>query len=142
MLIRVIPWFTSIYLCLPWFNLICLSLGIQSQLWQCTTVNFHFSTHVTNHSSHQNPTFHKWNGKLKDKTSKIVLGFWWDEIWNDCYHVFTKFPFWYRNKDESKKSWGVVGRGLGRILLGSIPTLLRSWMVIPTKSQQIKYWEV
>ena len=60
-------------------------------------------------------------------------------------HISLKWSyicFWYWKWMEAKQLRGVVGRGLGRQLLGSIPTHLRSWMVIPTKSQQIKYWEV
>ena len=69
----------------------------------------------------------------KDKTSKTLVGFWWDEFWNGCYHVLPKFPFWYRNKDDSNKSRGVVGRGLGRQQLGSIPLISN---FIPPQSHQ------
>ena len=50
--------------------------------------------------------------------------------------MIQNISFWYRNIIDSNKSWGVVGRGLGWRWLGSIPTILGPWMVIPTKSQQ------
>ena len=64
-----------------------------------------------------------------------------DILWHN-YKIIQTISFWYWNSIESKESRGVDGRGLGWRLLGSIPTILGSWMVIPTKSQQMKCWEV
>ena len=69
-------------------------------------VNFHFPTHVTKQSFHQNPTAHKWNWKLNDKHPKKIVGFWCDELWSGCFYVLIKFPFWYRNTNESKNLEG------------------------------------
>lgn len=46
-----------------------------------------------------------WLRQQYDKTSKTLVGILWDEFWNGCYHVFPKFPFWYRNKDGRGFGW-------------------------------------
>ena len=99
--------------------------------------NFHFSTLFTYHSPQLNPNFHKWNGKQNDTRSKVWVGFWWDEFQNSSFHHIPKFTFWSRKNDDSKKSRGVPGRGLGWQQVGSIPPI--SNFIPPLSHQEVYY---
>ena len=45
----------------------------------------------------------------------------WDEFWDGCYHVFPKFPFWFRNMDVSNKSTRGGWSEFGMETVGTVP---------------------
>ena len=108
---------------------ISIALVLFKPLIRVTIVNKHLLHQWLSENLEKLP----WYIIAQCKKSKWLVWFCWDEFWNGCYHVFLKFSFWYRNKNVLDKSWGVVGRGLGWRLLGSIPTMSN---FIPTQSQQ------
>ena len=60
------------------FFLVRTSIFVCPLRWSVNLKSFgpvHNSAHVSNSvSSHPKPTFHKWNGKLNEKTSKLLVG--------------------------------------------------------------------
>ena len=44
--------------------------------------------------------------EIKRQTSKKNCRILWDELWSGRFEVLTKFPFWYRNMNESKNLEG------------------------------------
>ena len=111
-------------------------LSVLYSWWDCGGMKFKTSDRCNLFSCTQHFHFCQWNGKQNDKRLKT---YWWDYGgMNGCYHVFPKFTFWSRNNDESKKSRGVVGQGLGWRQVGSIPPISNS---IPPLSHQEVYYK-
>ena len=67
--------------------------------------------------------------EIKRQTSKKNCRILWDELWSGRFEVLTKFPFWYRNKNESKSLEGGWS-GIGMATVGIHPTDLE---LDPTK---------